>query len=123
MSYEFEPEDISITAWPPGSSSWFIHRVVHGIRVVHLPTGTVVTCDSERSQHRNRELALQQLWDEVKDKPTYAELAAKVALLNEVEAEFFRLTKDFEDDYLFGVAVRIDEITAMLKARNAKAGS
>ena len=78
MSYEFKPEDIAVTAWPPGNESALIHRPIHGIRVVHLPTGTVVTCETERSQHRNREIALQMLADQVEGKPTYAELVAQV---------------------------------------------
>lgn len=81
MNYDFKPEDIAVTAWPLGQCSGLIHKQVHGIRAIHLPTGTVVTCETERSQHRNREIALQQLWDQVKDKPTYKELDVQVQQL------------------------------------------
>lgn len=32
-----------------------------GIRVVHLPTGLVAECKTERSQHRNRSIAIDML--------------------------------------------------------------
>lgn len=33
----------------------------NGVRVTHIPTGTYVDCDTERSQHKNRDKALEML--------------------------------------------------------------
>lgn len=87
MSYEnFDPKDLLIQSFPTQPSG-FVHRIPNGIRVIHLPTGTVVTCDADRSQHRNRHLALTQLWEQVQGKPTYQELAAQVeALRREIQS-------------------------------------
>lgn len=38
-----------------------------GVRLTHLPTGTVVTARDERSQHRNRRLALERLRRRLKE--------------------------------------------------------
>lgn len=80
MSYEnFDPNDLLIQAFSIKPEANFgPHRIPHGIRAVHLPTGTVVTCDTDRSQHRNRHLALTELWEQVHGKPTYQELAAQL---------------------------------------------
>ncbi len=81
MSYEnFDPNDLLIQSFPTQPSG-FVHRIPNGIRAIHLPTGTVVTCDTDRSQHRNRHLALTHLWDMVQGKPSYQELAAQVEAL------------------------------------------
>jgi len=83
MSYEnFDPNDLLIQAHSTKPEGNFgPHRIPHGIRAIHLPTGTVVSCDEDRSQHKNRHLALTQLWDLVQGKPSYAELAAQVEVL------------------------------------------
>lgn len=41
--------------------SWGFHRNDPAIRVTHVPTGITALCNSERSQHRNKAIALQAL--------------------------------------------------------------
>lgn len=41
--------------------SWGIYRNDPAIRVTHVPTGTTVLCAAERSQHRNKAMAMQAL--------------------------------------------------------------
>lgn len=76
MSYEkFGTNDLIIQVYSEQPESDFgPHRIPRGIRVIHIPTGTVVSCDADRSQHRNRHLALTKLWNEVQSKPSYQEL-------------------------------------------------
>ena len=55
-----KPEDIvvDIANYPPRG---MLVGIPVGVKITHKPTGIVVTEDSERSQHRNREVALQKL--------------------------------------------------------------
>lgn len=81
MSYEnFKPNELLIESYS-AKPSCFVHRIPNGIRATHLPTGTVVICDTDRSQHKNRHDALTQLWELVCGNPTYQELAAQVEAL------------------------------------------
>lgn len=68
MEYYLKPEELSISSWETkkrGRSSLQI-RPPNGVKIVHLPTGIVVTCDEHRSQHRNRHAALLELQEKIK---------------------------------------------------------
>ena len=56
---ELRPHDLVVESWPPRTG--FQLSQPHGIKLTHKPTGTVVTCDTERSQHANRDRALEML--------------------------------------------------------------
>ena len=47
----------------PGGQN--MQKVSSAVRITHLPTGIVATCESQRSQHQNKEVALQILYARV----------------------------------------------------------
>jgi hypothetical protein len=56
----FEPDDIQVSTYITKPQGW-LSRQDNGVRIVHLPTGIEATCNSERSQFRNRTLAMSKL--------------------------------------------------------------
>ena len=65
MEYSFKPDEVFVTAWAENLSPWSLKEPT-GIKVEHKKTGIVVTCDKERSQHRNRHLAFVELEEKLK---------------------------------------------------------
>lgn len=56
-----KPEDVRIFSWESKSRSAWSLSIPRGVHIIHIPTGNEVKCDSERSQHKNKHLALIQL--------------------------------------------------------------
>jgi len=139
VDVKIEPNDLKVDAFrSSGPGGQHMQKTSSAVRLTHLPTGLVVTCQSERSQYQNKEIALRILQSRLLELELAKKAEEKVRLKgkriaagwgNQIRSYVlhpYKMVKDHRTDYQTGNPETVldgeldDFITAYLRSGMGK---
>lgn len=112
VDFDIDEKDIKVDTFRAGGAGGqHINKTDSAVRMTHLPTGIVVSCQSERSQHKNRASAMKLLkarvWQKLKDEEDArreSKLASKLKIewgsqIRNYVLQPYQMVKDARTDY------------------------